>query len=76
MPVSPSASASNFRVVIVGAGISGLYMAETLKRAGIDFTIYEKADEVGGTWRENTYPGLFVDVLSRQYEFLFDPNYD
>ena len=76
MPASPSASASPFRVVIVGAGISGLYMAETLKRAGIDFTIYEKADEVGGTWRENTYPGLFVDVLSRQYEFLFDPNYD
>ena len=65
-----------FRVVIVGAGISGLYMAEKLKHTGIDFTIYEKADEVGGTWRENTYPGLFVDVLSRQYEFLFQPNYD
>ena len=65
-----------FRVVVVGAGISGLYMAETLKRAGIDFTVYEREGEVGGTWRDNTYPGLFVDVLSRQYEFLFDPNYD
>ena len=51
-------------------------MAETLKRAGIDFTVYEKAGEVGGTWRDNTFPGLFVDVLSRQYEFPFQPNYD
>jgi cation diffusion facilitator CzcD-associated flavoprotein CzcO len=65
-----------FRVVVVGAGISGLFMAEKLKRAGIDFTVYEKADEVGGTWRDNTYPGLYVDVLSRQYEFPFQPNYD
>ena len=66
----------NFRVVVVGAGIAGLFIAEKLKRARIDFTVYEKAGEVGGTWRDNTYPGLFVDVLSRQYEFPFQPNYD
>jgi cation diffusion facilitator CzcD-associated flavoprotein CzcO len=66
----------DFRVVVVGAGIAGLFMAEKLKRAGIDFVVYEKANEVGGTWRENTYPGLYVDVLSRQYEFPFQPNYD
>jgi hypothetical protein len=65
-----------FRVVVAGAGVSGLFMAETLKRAQIDFTVYEKAGEVGGTWRDNTFPGLFVDVLSRQYEFPFQPNYD
>jgi cation diffusion facilitator CzcD-associated flavoprotein CzcO len=65
-----------FRVVVVGAGIAGLFMAEKLKRARIDFAVYEKADEVGGTWRDNTYPGLYVDVLSRQYEFPFQPNYD
>jgi cation diffusion facilitator CzcD-associated flavoprotein CzcO len=65
-----------FRVVVAGAGVSGLFMAETLKRAHIDFTIYEKAGEVGGTWRDNTFPGLFVDVLSRQYEFPFQPNYN
>src|SRR6478736_2054617 len=65
-----------FRVVVAGAGVSGLFMAETLKRARIDFAVYEKAGEVGGTWRDNTYPGLFVDVLSRQYEFPFQPNYD
>jgi cation diffusion facilitator CzcD-associated flavoprotein CzcO len=65
-----------FRVVVAGAGVAGLFMAETLKRAGIDFTVYEKAGEVGGTWRDNTFPGLFVDVLSRQYEFPFAPNYN
>src|SRR5438874_13691289 len=65
-----------FRVVVVGAGVAGLFMAETLKRARVDFTVYEKAGEVGGTWRDNTFPGLFVDVLSRQYEFPFQPNYD
>ena len=64
-----------FRIVVAGAGVSGLFMAETLKRARIDFTVYEKAGEVGGTWRDNTFPGLFVDVLSRQYEFPFHPNY-
>jgi cation diffusion facilitator CzcD-associated flavoprotein CzcO len=65
-----------FRVVVAGAGVAGLFMAETLKRARIDFTVYEKAGEVGGTWRDNTFPGLFVDVFSRQYEFPFDPNYN
>src|SRR5260370_2030777 len=64
-----------FRIVVAGAGVAGLFMAETLKRAGIDFAVYEKAGEVGGTWRDNTFPGLFVDVLSRQYEFPFPPNY-
>src|SRR5260370_36732224 len=63
------------RGVVVGAGVSGMFMAETLKRAGIDFTVYEKAGDVGGTWRDNNFPGLFVDVLSRQYEFPFQPNY-
>ena len=66
----------DFKVAVVGAGIAGLFMAEKLKRAGVEFTVFEKADEVGGTWRDNTYPGLYVDVLSRQYEFPFQPNYD
>src|ERR1051326_8378594 len=65
-----------FRVVVVGAGVAGLFMAETLKRARIDFIVYEKGAEVGGTWRDNTFPGLFVDVLSRQYEFPFHPNWN
>jgi cation diffusion facilitator CzcD-associated flavoprotein CzcO len=45
-------SERKFRVVVAGAGVAGLFMAETLKRAGIDFTVYEKASEVGGTWRD------------------------
>jgi cation diffusion facilitator CzcD-associated flavoprotein CzcO len=72
---SDGKGAGGFRVVVAGAGIGGLSMADRLKRAGIDFTVYEKADEVGGTWRDNTYPGLFVDLPSRQYEFPFRPNY-
>src|ERR1700749_5057907 len=69
-------SQGTFKVVVAGAGVAGLFVAEKLKQAGIDFVVYEKAGDVGGTWRDNTYPGLFVDVLSRQYEFPFRPNYD
>jgi cation diffusion facilitator CzcD-associated flavoprotein CzcO len=58
-------------IAIIGAGMSGLYMGYRLKSVGIPFTIYEKAGEVGGTWRDNTYPGLHVDVATRSYEFPF-----
>lgn len=65
------------RVAIIGAGMSGLCMGEALKQNGLEnFTIYEKADEVGGTWRENRYPGLTCDVPSRFYSFSFAPNPD
>lgn len=69
-------SSGAFRVVVIGAGIAGLFMTEKLKRAQVEFTVYEKSNEVGGTWRDNVFPGLFVDVFSRQYEFPFRPNYD
>ena len=60
---------------ILGAGFSGLGMAIRLRQEGIDsFTIYEKADEVGGTWRENVYPGVACDVPSHLYSFSFAPN--
>lgn len=60
--------------VIVGTGFSGLAMGILLKQAGIhDFTIFEKADDVGGTWRENHYPGAACDVPSHLYSFSFDP---
>jgi cation diffusion facilitator CzcD-associated flavoprotein CzcO len=65
------------RVAIIGAGMSGLCMGIKLRQAGMyDFVIYEKADRVGGTWRENTYPGLSCDVPSRSYAFSFEPNPD
>ena len=63
------------KVAIIGAGMSGLCMAARLQDAGIDsFTIFEKADDVGGTWRDNTYPGLACDVPSRYYSYSFRPN--
>ena len=62
-------------VVVVGAGVSGLCMAVKLKEAGVeDLTILEKAADLGGTWRENTYPGLVCDIPSRIYSYSFAPN--
>jgi cation diffusion facilitator CzcD-associated flavoprotein CzcO len=62
-------------VAIIGAGMSGLCMAIKLQDAGFDtYTVFEKADEVGGTWRDNTYPGLSCDVPSRFYSYSFRPN--
>ena len=67
----------SLNVAIIGAGMSGLCMAAKLQDAGIDtYTIFEKADEVGGTWRDNTYPGLTCDVPSRFYSYTFRPNPD
>jgi cation diffusion facilitator CzcD-associated flavoprotein CzcO len=63
------------RVLIVGAGFSGLAMAVRLKQAGIgDFVVLERGDDVGGTWRDNTYPGATCDVPSHLYSFSFAPN--
>jgi cation diffusion facilitator CzcD-associated flavoprotein CzcO len=67
----------DIEIAIVGAGMSGLVMGVRLKRAGIEnFCIYEKASRVGGTWRENTYPGLTCDVPSFYYSYSFEPNTD
>ncbi|HWY25425.1 MAG TPA: NAD(P)/FAD-dependent oxidoreductase, partial [Nevskia sp.] len=64
------------RVVIIGSGFGGLSMGYSLKQAGIDsFTILEKARDVGGVWRENTYPGAACDVPSHLYSFSFEPHY-
>ena len=61
--------------VVVGAGFSGIAAGVSLRKAGItDFVILEKADRVGGTWRENTYPGAACDVPSHLYSFSFEPN--
>lgn len=59
------------KVAVIGAGMSGLFLGYHLKKAGLEFTIYEKRADVGGTWYANTYPGLHVDVLTRNYEFPF-----
>jgi hypothetical protein len=65
----------NLRFAIIGAGMSGIASAIKLIESGqTDFTVYEKADRVGGTWRENTYPGVTCDVPSHLYRYAFSPN--
>jgi len=63
------------RIAIIGAGFSGIGAGIRLRQAGItDFVVCEKADAVGGTWRDNTYPGCACDVPSHLYSFSFAPN--
>lgn len=64
-------------VLIVGSGFSGLGLAARLDRAGIrSFRILEAADDIGGTWRDNTYPGCGCDIPSPLYSFSFDQKAD
>lgn len=66
-----------FPVAIIGTGFSGIAMAVKLLQAGIrSFTIFEKADDIGGTWRDNTYPGAACDIPSHLYSFSFEPKAD
>lgn len=70
-------AARDLRVVVIGAGMAGILSGIKLREAGFsDFTLYEKADRVGGTWRENRYPGLTCDVPSHAYTYTFEPNPD
>jgi cation diffusion facilitator CzcD-associated flavoprotein CzcO len=75
-PEDPSEAAADgsepthVRIAIVGAGFSGIGMAIRLRDAGIeDFVVLERADDVGGTWEANTYPGCQCDVPSHLYSF-------
>jgi len=67
---------TSFKVAIIGAGASGIAMAASLQRAAIPFELFERAHDVGGTWRDNTYPGLACDVPSHLYRYSFAPNPD
>src|ERR1700742_983908 len=62
--------------LIIGTGFSGLGMAIALQKQGVDFVILEKADDVGGTWRDNSYPGCACDIPSHLYSFSFEPKPD
>jgi cation diffusion facilitator CzcD-associated flavoprotein CzcO len=63
------------RVAVIGAGFAGLGMAVRLRQEGIhDLVVLERAAAVGGTWRDNTYPGCACDVPSHLYSFSFAPN--
>ena len=64
-------------VIIIGSGFGGLGMAIQLKRAGFhDLTLLERATDIGGTWRDNTYPGAACDVQSHLYSYSFEPKHD
>lgn len=67
--------ARDFPIAIIGAGFAGIGAAIRLKQRGIEsFTMFERAAEVGGTWRDNTYPGCACDVPSHVYSLSFEPN--
>lgn len=63
----------HLRYAVVGAGMAGILAAIRLKQNGEDFTVYEKADRLGGTWRDNRYPGLTCDVPAHAYTYSFEP---
>ncbi|MDQ4040918.1 MAG: NAD(P)/FAD-dependent oxidoreductase [Actinomycetota bacterium] len=70
-------STEHVRIAIVGSGFAGLGMAIRLRRDGVeDFVVLERGDDVGGTWRDNSYPGAACDVPSRLYSFSFALNAD
>lgn len=72
---APSEFEQDYKIAIIGAGFSGICLGIQLKRAYIhDFVILEEAQEVGGTWRENTYPGAECDIPSALYSYSFEHN--
>lgn len=63
------------KIAIAGAGFSGLGMAIALRQDGIkDFVVLERADDLGGTWRDNSYPGCACDIASVLYSYSAQPN--
>jgi cation diffusion facilitator CzcD-associated flavoprotein CzcO len=72
----PQSQPTHTRTLIIGTGFSGLGMAIALQKEGVDFVILEKAGDVGGTWRDNSYPGCACDIPSHLYSFSFEPKPD
>ena len=68
-------SRRDLRVIVIGAGMAGILSVIRLREIGLpDVTVYEKAERLGGTWRENRYPGVACDVPSHLYSYSFAPN--
>lgn len=74
--VTPSGLPRQVHVLVVGAGFGGIAAAVQLSRAGHDVLVLERSTDVGGTWRDNTYPGSGCDVHSHLYSYSFAPNPD
>lgn len=70
---APAARPSEVDVVVVGAGFSGLYLLHKLRKLGFSTRVLETADDVGGTWYWNRYPGARCDIPTTDYTFSFDP---
>lgn len=64
---------NKFDVIVVGAGFAGIYLVHKMRQLGLSVRVFEKADDVGGTWYWNRYPGARCDVESIDYSFSFDP---
>lgn len=75
-PAAKAAKPVHTRAVIIGTGFSGVGMAIALQKQGVGFVILEKADDIGGTWRDNSYPGCACDIPSHLYSFSFEPKPD
>lgn len=73
---SDAGNSRPLRVAVIGAGMSGILVGAKLLKRGIETVIFEKADSVGGTWRDNTYPGLACDVAAHWYTYSFARNPD
>ncbi len=68
---------NDVRIAVIGTGFAGICMGIRLLKSGIkDFIILEKSGSIGGTWRDNTYPGAACDVVSHLYSYSFEPNPD
>jgi cation diffusion facilitator CzcD-associated flavoprotein CzcO len=75
--LTPSDDRAHAQVAIIGTGFGGLGAAIRLRQEGVrDVVLFERANEVGGTWRDNSYPGCSCDVQSHLYSFSFAPNPD
>ena len=73
MSTAASRATPDFDVVVVGAGMAGLYLLHRLRGLGLRATAVDAADDVGGTWYWNRYPGARCDIQSLDYQFKFDP---
>jgi len=70
----PASGSEHVRVIVVGAGFAGIGAAIRLRQAGIAFALLEKSGEIGGVWRDNTYPDCACDIPSAFYSYSFAPN--
>jgi cation diffusion facilitator CzcD-associated flavoprotein CzcO/acetyl esterase/lipase len=74
-PAQDAATHAVLEAIVIGAGFGGICMGVALRRAGVtDFLILERGDDLGGVWRDNTYPGAACDVPSHLYSFSFAPH--